>query len=338
MKFKRVVALVASVIFAITILAGCGSDTPLIGWIIGLKDSEVFKVDKEICTKPEYMIQMLDTMVKYRVGLVGEANWDSKVEEDKTLEDFVKDKVKEDITIKYKMSAMAKQNGVVLTDVEKSEIKDAAKKYFSSLTQKEKDFCGATQSDVEKLYQNYKLADKMYEKITEDVEASVSDEETRTIKLQYIRMDTDHTPVDKINDTLKEVRMIIHNNYQPFSREAKQYSEDTVFEKNLYKAQAKEQYEKEAFNLSKGEVSEIINVDKNYYLVYCADDYLKKESAENKQKLIKDKKDAIFNEEYKKYVEKTGTDFNSRSIEGVKFPTDGGYEHCNLLEVYKTIK
>ncbi|MCR5429652.1 MAG: peptidyl-prolyl cis-trans isomerase [Eubacterium sp.] len=338
MRFKKVVALGLTLVMSSTVLFGCGcsvdSDTPIIGTLFGLKDNQVFKVDKLICTKPEYMLQILDTANKYKAGFGGTVDWNAKVTKEESLSQYTLDQVKEAMSVKYTIASMAKDKQVTLSSGEEEAIKSAAKKYYAGLTDAEKKFTGAKESDVVKVYKNYKLADKVFGKVTEEQDVSVSDEETRAAKINYIRMSSDKHPQDYIDKWMKYARMNIKNNYQPFSREARQFSDDDTFVKVIYKNEAKKDYEKKVFNMESGELSQIIKDGKDYYIIQCVDNYLKKESADNKQKLIDKNKKEYFNKEYKEYLDEVDTDFNSSSVSDVKLPTSNEYVHYDLITIF----
>ena len=336
MKFRKLVALGLALAMSSTMLFGCGcnSDTPIFGTFFGLEDNQVFKVDKLICTKPEYMIQVMDTANKYKAGFGGTVDWNAKVKKGQTLSQYILDKAKEDISVKYTMAAMAKEKQVTLSSGEEECIKSAAKQYYNGLTDAEKKYTGAKEKDVIKLYTNYKLAEKVYDKVTEDQDVSVSDEETRAARIYYIRMDGDKHKPEYIDKWMKYARMNIKNNYQPFAREAAQFSDDDTYEKIIYKNNAKKDYEKNVFNMESGELSKIIKDGNDYYIIKCIDNYLKEESLKNKEKLIEQNKKTYFNTEYKKYVEGVDTDFNSSSIEKVKLPEGDEYVHYNLIDVF----
>ncbi len=339
MKFKKLVALGLVLALSSSMLIGCGcsvdSDTPILGTLFGLKDNQVFKVDKLICTKPEYMLQVLDTSNKYKAGFGGKVDWNSKVTKEKTLSDYTLDQVKEAMSVKYAMSAMAKSKNITLSSGEEEAIKTAASKYYSGLTDAEKEYTKAKEKDVVKVYKNYKLADKVFESVTEEQDVSVSDEETRAAKIYYIRMSLDKHKQDYIDKWLKYARMNIKNNYQPFSREARQFSDDDTFEKIIYKNEAKKKFEKDVFNMDSGELSPIIKDGKYYYVIKCIDNYLKKESAENKQKLIDKNKKEYFNREYKEFLDDVTTDFNSSSVSDITLPTSNDYTHYDLVTIFE---
>ena len=305
---KKIVALGLVVALSVSSFTGCSfnSKTPVIGKIVGLGSSEMFKIDKEVCSKQEYMLVLMDTAGTYKADFGGKVDWNAKVSDNQTLQSYVMQKVK-------------------------------AAEYYKSLTSQEKEYTGASQENVESLYKNYYLADKVYDALAAEADAKISDEEARVMKIQYIRMNTDNTKEDKIKSTLKTVTDLVKGGYQTFAREAKQYSEDNVFEKILKKNEATKTYEKSAFNLSNSEISSIIHDGKDYYLVYCVNSYLKTETEKNKEEIIKNAQQTYFNHKYSKYLKDIDVDFNDDQAKKIKLSTDENVKAVNLMTVYNTI-
>lgn len=337
---KRFLPLLLCMVMGCGMLSACGikSNTPVIGRLVGLNDDQVFKIGKVICTKPEYMFFVLDNANRMSLDLGGNVDWKKNVTKDETLEEYLMNKTKMEVSTKYTMTAIAKSAGIKLTDQEETQIEEAASTYYNGLTQEEKDFTGAKQKDVVKVYKNLKLADKIFEKETDGVDVTVSDEEARVIKVQYIRMNVKSLSEDKINSKLKEVRKIVKNNWQPFSREAKQYSLDSSIEKTIKKNEAVSEFDKEAFKLANKQMSNVLTVGDDRFLIYCVNSYLKDESAANKASIIKEKKEDTFALKYDNYLEDNSTDFNDRSIKDVELSSKAGFAHANLINVYNTIK
>ena len=336
---KKIVALGLVVALSVSSLTGCSfnSKTPVIGKIVGLGSSEMFKIDKEVCSKQEYMLVLMDTAGTYKADFGGKVDWNAKVSDNQPLQSYVMQKVKEDITVQYTLASMAKERNISLSTDESSMIKTKAAEYYKSLTSKEKEYTGASQENVESLYKNYYLADKVYDALAAEADAKISDEEARVMKIQYIRMNTDNTKEDKIKSTLKTVTDLVKGGYQTFAREAKQYSEDNVFEKTLKKNEATKTYEKSAFNLSNSEISSIIQDGKDYYLVYCVNSYLKTETEKNKEEIIKNAQQTYFNHKYSKYLKDIDVDFNDDQAKKIKLSTDENVKAVNLMTVYNTI-
>ena len=53
-------------------------------------------------------------------------------------------------------------------------MKQAAAEYYDSLTEAERSYSGASQSDIERMYQRYALAVKVYEQLMESVDEEIS--------------------------------------------------------------------------------------------------------------------------------------------------------------------
>lgn len=339
MRKQHLAAFVMATVLATAAFSGCNikTDTPVIGKIAGLDEKQIFKVNELVCSKAEYMLVLMDTQNQYRSDFGGTIDWNVKVDDETTLQDFVMEKVKEDITVKYTLAALAEKKGISLTDVELTDISDMAEEYYTALNQAEKQYTGAVQTDVESVFRNYLLADKLYSSLTANIGTNVSDEQARVIKIQYIRMNSDNKKETKIKSIYQDVTDLVYGGYQQFSREAKQYSEDDVVEKILKKNEVTATYEKEAFNLSNNEISSIIQDGKNYYLVYCVESYMKKETAENKQNIISKMKQAEFNSQYSKFLEEAETDFNTDSRKDIALSTDVNVTNTSLMDIYKKI-
>ncbi len=337
MRKGKFIAIAMALVVASLSISGCKTDTPIIGGLIGLKSNQIFEVDKLICSKAEYKIILMDTQNAYKKDLGGVADWSVLVDDNVTLESFINEKVKEDITVKYTLSAMATKKGVYLNSDEKTQINKAATTYYNSLNDAEKKYTEASEKDVEKVFTNYLLAYKVYEKLTESIGKKVTDEEARVIKIQYIRMNSDNTEESTINRTMRDVTDLVYGGYQEFSREAKQYSEDDLVEKTIKKNEAKEKYEIEAFELADEEISSIIQDGKNYYLVYCVNSYIEDLTIKNKESIIEKEKEQSFNKQYNEYLKEVKTDFNTKEWKKLTLSTDKNIVNSSLMTEYNKI-
>lgn len=332
---KSVIVLGIAMILIFSMLTGCKikSDNPIIGRIMGLGGNEVFKIEDLVCSKTEYKLVFMDYANKYKKAFGNSVDWDSRIDDELTLKDFVMNKVKEDISVRYTLSKMAESNNVKIDKEDMSEIVDAARKYYDGLNDDEKDYTGATLDDVQAVYCNYVLADKVYEKITEDTGNEVSEEDARVIKIQYIKMDNSFNAKKTLNKVIKTVK----NNNGDFAGWAKQYTMDASVDKTIKKNEADRKFELEAFNLNTNEISNIISDGESSYLVYCIDSYDKTATTANKQKIISEAKDKYFSEKYNEYVKGIESDFNTRVWKSVDMPK-GEVKASNLIELYEEIE
>ena len=306
---KKVIALGISMVMATTVLSGCGlkSDTPVVGDLFGLKSDEAFVVDKLICSVSEAKLIILNSANKYKNDFGGIVDWSQKLEKT-TLGDFVKDEVKNDISITYPMAALA-----------------------------DKDYTTATEETVETLFTNYYKAKKAYNTLTANVGEEISDEEARVIKVQYIHIDTTKTKTNKATKQLEEVISLVNGGYQTFAKEAKQYSDDELVTKTIKKNEATQDYEIAAFDLANEEMSSIITQDDGLYLVYCENSYLKDETAQNKSAIIESTKNSAFSKVYDNYISDVKSDFNTSAWDDIALPDGENMVSTNIMDVFDTI-
>ena len=319
MKKKLVIG---GIVLAMSVssLTGCGlkTDTPLIGNIVGLKSDELFQTKKIICTKAEYMVEFIKVQEQLKKQMGEGLDWTATVDGQKTLETVAKEQARDSISVTYTLAALADDFEVSLTEREKDEAKESGKAEYEETDSKILQYTGATQETYEKYYLNQKLSEKVRAKITANVGNDISDEQARAIKIQYIHMSASETNAKKIKETLKEAKSIVKAGYQEFSREAKQYTIEDSIEKIIYKNAAKEKYELKAYELSNGEMSDIIQDGSEYYLLYCVDGYMKNETEANKQKLIAEKKERVLKEQYDTYRVDMDQDFNTKVWNDIK--------------------
>jgi len=102
-KFKKIISLGMAVILAGTVLTGCKikSDTPILGKIFGLGSNQIFKVNELVCSKIEYKLVFMDYVNKYKKDFGGDIDWNAKINNDLTMKEYIMDKAKEDISVKY---------------------------------------------------------------------------------------------------------------------------------------------------------------------------------------------------------------------------------------------
>ena len=162
---------------------------------------EVFKIREEVCTLPQARVILTNYQNMYAT-MYGIDLWElDSLEQD--LETYVKDLTISRLAQIMAMDDLAKEKEISLTDEEKSKIKRAAKDYFDSLNEAERDYMQVRQSDIEKLYTRYGLANKLYTFLTQGVDDEVSDEEARVMDAQQIFV-LDKKKAKEVEQQLKE--------------------------------------------------------------------------------------------------------------------------------------
>jgi len=98
---------------------------------------------------------------------------------------------------------LAKEQEISLTEEEMENVKRAAKTYYDSLSQAEKTYTGAGLADLEGMYEDYALANKVYHVLTEGVNAEVSDDEARIMEAMQIYL-KDENKAGEVKEKLSD--------------------------------------------------------------------------------------------------------------------------------------
>ena len=181
---RRMTAALLTVL--LLLLSGCmdslkGSKVVL---TTGFEKNEVFRIEDMSCTLPEAMVYLVNTKNRYE-SVYGREIWNVSLD-GVTLEENIKETVLAQLAQQKTMNLLARQNGVALSEEEEARAMQAAETYFQSLSEEEKSALQITVKDVEELYREYALARKVYQYIIKDINPEISDDEARTITVQYI--------------------------------------------------------------------------------------------------------------------------------------------------------
>ena len=194
MKNKIISAAVVIMLAAIMLCAGCaGKSDKKIVLSTGFAADEVFFIGTKKCTVPEINVYMRTSQDQYE-AVFGSEIWDKDID-GTTLEDRLKETTLARIAQIKAMNLLAESRDISLDDDGQKKCREAAEKYMSGLSEKEKESLGVTEELVEKMYSEYALANKIYDSITQDVNPEISDDEARTITVKQILIKTYYTDV-----------------------------------------------------------------------------------------------------------------------------------------------
>ena len=189
MKHKRWTALALSLFLALG-LGGCESinrDTKIV-LTTGFTKDEVFRIETASCYKKEVMVYLTNLQNQYE-QVYGTEIWQQE-RDGVTIEQSVKESVLAEIAQIKTMNLMAENYGLSLNEAEQSAVEEAAKTYYESLTETEKEQLDVTVDTIRQLYREYALADKVYDYMIKDVNPEISDDEARTVVVQQILIRT----------------------------------------------------------------------------------------------------------------------------------------------------
>lgn len=344
-KIKRKMCVFSGISMLFLLLAGCGSgfaDTKVV-LTTGFDKDEIFRIETISCTLPEIMVYLTNTQNQYE-GVYGSEIWETDLK-GVTLEENVKDTVLAKIAQIKAMNLLAEKYSVTLSEGELAQVDEATKAYFSSLNETEISRMGITESTVETLYAEYALADKVYHYIIKDINPEISDDEARTITVQHILIKT--YTVDGEGNRVsysKEEKADAYERAEGVLAEARaeedfdhlvaEYNEDTKSIYSFGKGEMNQAFEDAAFDLGNGEISGIVETEYGYHIIRCLNTFNREETDANKVKIVEQRREEVFGEEYDAFVDSLTKNLNEELWKNVVFIHDDSVKTADFFQVY----
>ena len=222
------------------------------------------------------------------------------------------------------MDLLAEDQGIALTTEEKARIKDAAAKYYESLNEAELTYTGASQSDIESMYEDYALANKVYQSLTQSVDEEVSDDEARIMEAMQIYV--------KTQDKAEEVSAKLAAG-EDFAAVASNYNQKPVIEITFGRGDLPEEVEKAAFELDDGAVSDCIQTDDGFYFIKCINKFNEELTDANKSNIVDAREKAAFDDVYEEFVSTLASNLNESVWENIPLVTDGSISTNSFFEI-----
>lgn len=342
MKKKMAMILLMALLF----LSGCkdiGENTKVV-LTTGFNKDEIFRIESISCTLPEVMVFLTNTQNQYE-SVYGEEIWSVDLN-GITLEENVKETVLAQIARIKTMNLLAQQNGVTLEDEDREKAARAAEEYFNSLNQTEIDSMQITESDIENLYLEYALADKVYQYIIKDINPEISDDEARTITVEHILFKTsvldgtgrriEYSENEK-NEVYRKASQVLRQAREEggdFEKLIMDYSEDEAGTYSFGKGEMEKTFEEAAFNLETGEISDIVETSRGYHIIKCISTFNREETDANKVKIVEQRKEEVFGQEYETFVVSLTRSLNEELWEQVTFIHDDNVKTTSFFTVY----
>jgi foldase protein PrsA len=338
------------ILFILTLLllfvSGCKKDgqTTKVVLTTGFDKDEIFRIENVSCSLPEVMVFLTNTQNRYE-SVYGEEIWETG-QDGETLEDNVKETVLAQLARQKTMTLLARQKGVTLDEEEQQKAQQAAEEYYSSLNETEITLMQVSEDTVENLYLEYALARKVYEDIIKDINPEISDDEARTITVQHILLKTyvlDGTgrKIEYSDDGKQEVYeraltvwKLAKEEDSDFDKLITEYSEDENSTYSFGKGEMEQSFEDAAFNLETGEISDIVETSYGYHIIKCISTFDRVQTDANKLKIVEQRKEEVFGQEYQEFVGTLTRNLNEELWEKVSMIHDENVKTENFFEVY----
>ena len=316
-KWNRWGRTLAAVVLAAAVVCGCGVKETLLS---GRKSEREYG-------KAETMVIVTTERLRYE-ELYTDKIWDTVVDESgTTFEETLLSQIHDFLKELKTMSRMADEEKVTLSGKERELAKQAAAQYMKEL----KNAGESSEIDkdvVESLYEDYWKTEKLVETLTGSVNLEVSDSEAKVITVDEIVL----SDKDQADEALKKVQ----TEGTDFMTVAKEVSEDQEIEKKISRGLRPEAYEKAAYALATGEISDVIEADGKYYILRCVNDYDEAATKIRKEEMVREKRNEAFYETYSEYAAKVHLAKDDSLWKNLSI-TDGERTSADFFEIFETV-
>ena len=344
MKKSKNIVLGIILISIMMFLCGCNEKQTKIVLHAGFAKDEVFRVEEMSCSLPELMVYLTTTQSRYE-KVYGERIWETNLE-GVTLEESMKEMVLAQLSQVKAMNLLAVQEHVELSEEEKKLVEEAANIFYETLSKEERKILGIDKELIKRLYQEYALANKTYYYLIKDINPEVSDDEARTITVDHIliktySLDENNQKVEfdadrkkeafaKAQEVLKKARDGIS-----FDSLIATYNEDSQSQYSFRKGEMNLGFETTAFNLGKGEISEIVETEYGYHIIKCITTFNLEETDANKIKIVEKKREEVFEQRYSEFVAELTKAVNEELWEKITLIKEGEIDISEFFDIYQ---
>lgn len=310
----------------------------------GFAHDEVFKIETMSGTLPEIMVYLVNMQEQYE-SVYGKEIWQRDLN-GISLSESVKNTVLANLAQVKAMNLLALKHGVVLDEAEKQFARDAAKEYYGSLNETEIELMRVDENILTQMYEEYALANKVYEYIIKDINPEISDDEARTITVDYILIKTYTTDgtgakIEYSEEDRQEAYELARNILNQAREEGSdfkelvlKYSEGDKGTYSFGKGETEEAFEAAAFNLATGEISDIVETPSGFYIIKCLSTFDKDQTSANKVKIVEEKREEVFGEEYDAFAAGLNRDINEKLWESIGLTEDENVSTQQFFTVY----
>jgi len=259
-------------------------------------DDAVVTIDGAEVGYREAMLYLQAAKREYESAYGGEI-WQYILNEDgTTLGEWVKNQTLEQIIYVKIVCAQAKRLGIELDSEEKNRVAERTEEYMGKAEYGTLALYGIARKDVERVYTDTALAQKVYDSVTLNVDTDISNEEAAQKHLQSLMLKNYHEDElgNRVSLTVQELIATLDRFDSLFieaqetkdfyslayaNTEDKEYLDVMVGEGDL-----PEEFRK-AYDLNEGEAMQI-RTDNGYYIFYCVSEYDEDATIAKKEELI----------------------------------------------------
>ena len=345
-KFKALTLAIA-LMASMALLSGCGMEDldRKVVFTTGFSDSEVFRIEDSTCSLTEALVYLVNTRKGYEETF-GTDIWGAATDSG-TVEDRLKESVLAKLAQIKVMNLLAAEQGIELDEEELNLASKAADEYYKGLTEADiQAMNNVTRDEIEEIYKEHAIADKLYDYIIRDINPEISDDEARTITVEQILIKTydlgangekepySGSKKDEAYMRIREIYKKLLNGDNSFEELMSQYNEAEEGTISFGKGEKESVFEDAAFNLGTDEVSGIVETDEGYALIKCISTFNRQETESNKVKIVEERKREVFGAQYDAFVATLTKELNKKLWDEIALMEDDEATTGNLMEIY----
>lgn len=346
-RWRQILICILAAMICSVAFTGCGKkDNPTkVVLMTGFEKDEIFRIENISCYLPEIMVYLTNTQNQYE-NVYGAEIWNTNLD-GVTLEENVKDTVLAKIAQIKTMNLLAVNCQVQLDSKEQEQAAKAAAAYFASLTEEEKELMGVEEETICRMYEEYALAEKVYEYLIKDINPEISDDEARTITVEHILIKTyakdgtgkriaytEEAKAEAYERATQILSMAQDTENYLFEDLIREYNEDSIATYSFGKGEMDPAFEEAAFNLETGEISGIVESEFGYHIIKCLNTFNREETDANKLKIVETRKKEVFGEKYDEFMETLTKRLNEGLWESVTFIHHENVSTTTFFDVY----
>ena len=216
-----------------------------------------------------------------------------------TLAEYVQATVKDELTRYTAAQVMATDLTVFITEDERSKAENDARDLLNGLGSKfNMNKYRISLDDAVDLFLKRTYYEKVYDKISENINMEISEEDTKVIEISYVFI-----PVED-GISVAEVMRNEMKGGADFTTVCYSFGYEPVLNAKMSdKGTMPVAFENYAYVLKDNELSEIVETKDGYYIILCLEDYLVSESVANRNRIMSDGRREKFNAAYDKFAD-----------------------------------
>ncbi|NLG05121.1 MAG: peptidylprolyl isomerase [Clostridia bacterium] len=343
-KSRNHVILIWCIVAAfILLLGGCKQKSTEIVLTTDFKENEVFRINKLSCMLPEIKVYLVTARNQCEEAFGNEV-WNVKFN-NSTLSTQFKESILAKVAQIKAINLLAQERKITLDKEEEKQVKNAAQKYYATLSQEEAQSLLVTEDIIYQMYAEYALANKVYQTLTAEVNTEVSDDEARTITVKQILIKT--YEINQAGERIAYTGARKQDAYarcldllnraktgEDFDALVLDYNEDEKSEYSFAKGVMPEAYDQVAFALSKDEISDIIETEYGYHIIKCVTNLNREETDANKINIVNKRKEAMFNQVYDEFLPTLTSNLNDDLWKSINVDEQDGVTTKTFFDVY----